>query len=1210
MAMAAGTNPAASAADTAVPRPTRPPRRRASFVGGGGGGSKSCPDPNVARITEARRAAMEVAQALGGGGNRADGLGNKRRSISSPAAIAAAITAGGAAAKDTARARPQASREKHIGGGEPRTITNGPPLVESDYTVPLKGGEADESNDPIADISRYKPVGRSVGFVEETENDDNASLLSQEASIASAALAVQRGTLLGSYEDVDHRMASDVSLGSHYDLDLTSVADTTITTKYGSPLRQSEQYSRVISPSSAGSPARRGDTRRKNKRKKKGKKIFPKASILKIKTSTKSVLSRSSRKKLRRKQSEQKAAGSRSVPASSGNSISSKLSWLPPFRTDRRLKTEPGRAVSFAGDRTSSDRRKKKKNVSDSSTAASTVLTMTKKATRDAYMCGLCGSAFSSYAKAEVHENSCIRNAFTSVGSSSTSRRAINPTVAAISTAPFFSPQQKQLLMQPNKSLPRIANASPRETHCSPHSDDIRERANTDMAGGSPASDRRLFLPPAPERDGDMYREPVPVGRNRAFTESCLEHPPDSAAVVAQTPFRSERTKSVAATEPLRNNTDAPKIDSASRVYDIQTCRTDAEPGGIHLSDSMRRCILMTDEAIVKVVSRATPLILTPPETDAERELALLARDRAYYEILDARKLKRMARHGKSRSTGVGEGFVSTVKERFSEAYRLIKEGDEEGEVQVDQYMMKNRGGGKAETFDIDHDDATLYINVVVKNSVDVITNELKRLAKSRWETQNPQGGGSRGSSEAFEWFRAAAQVKVVQLAGLALASDFTPRRIAVQLSNDLYRLLGPTLKARGVTIQTEIEYRAGAYFVLAVNIQKIDWVLLMKHTNNEVLERRRRWKESQMAKARRQDNLAGSLRNPAANVAGGGDVDIEEKETGWRLLRIMHRFYLPSVYELIGQCLALLYYLHWIVSVPICVLSNFLFLENIMKRYILTSTTDDIFFYVEQKGMEMDLSVKDAKDQASFMMAALREMRSDEKARKKKKAEAEGEEEATILGPLLGPAIKEDKNPAVPPSDFVTPENLEDVNFEMDLPVGFRRLRWALLHKDSSFIKEAVMETESKQENITMGGWDKHNDTIGLPKAPDGVNEADYIGATAETSYLMPKSAFVKANMAYETATIAEYNDYCLVLKKATLTPDVPYGGTFIAHTQIVITNTGNNSCKLVCSVEAEFPNGPPMVGRQIKSGMRAGTADAFVIFGETICKYAEHFP
>lgn len=32
------------------------------------------------------------------------------------------------------------------------------------------------------------------------------------------------------------------------------------------------------------------------------------------------------------------------------------------------------------------------------------------------------------------------------------------------------------------------------------------------------------------------------------------------------------------------------------------------------------------------------------------------------------------------------------------------------------------------------------------------------------------------------------------------------PRRIAVQLSNDLYRLLTPRLKRRGVTIETEIE--------------------------------------------------------------------------------------------------------------------------------------------------------------------------------------------------------------------------------------------------------------------------------------------------------------------------------------------------------------------------------------------------------------------
>ena len=47
-----------------------------------------------------------------------------------------------------------------------------------------------------------------------------------------------------------------------------------------------------------------------------------------------------------------------------------------------------------------------------------------------------------------------------------------------------------------------------------------------------------------------------------------------------------------------------------------------------------------------------------------------------------------------------------------------------------------------------------------------------------------------------------------------------------------------------------------------------------------------------------------------------------------------------------------------------------------------------------------------------------------------------------------------------------------------------------------------------------------------------------------------------------------------------------------------------------MVCSVEAEFPNGQPMVARQIKSGMRTGTAEKFVALGETICRYADAYP
>lgn len=107
-----------------------------------------------------------------------------------------------------------------------------------------------------------------------------------------------------------------------------------------------------------------------------------------------------------------------------------------------------------------------------------------------------------------------------------------------------------------------------------------------------------------------------------------------------------------------------------------------------------------------------------------------------------------------------------------------------------------------------------------------------------------------------------------------------------------------------------------------------------------------------------------------------------------------------------------------------------------------------------------------------------------------------------------------------------------------------------------------------------------------------------------------MPKSAFVSANMCYEKRKITHYNDYVFCLRNEARTPGVPYGSTFIAWTQITITNTGNDSCRMVCSVEAEFPNGAPMVASQIRSGMRSGTAVSFVLLGETIVKYADEYP
>ena len=103
-----------------------------------------------------------------------------------------------------------------------------------------------------------------------------------------------------------------------------------------------------------------------------------------------------------------------------------------------------------------------------------------------------------------------------------------------------------------------------------------------------------------------------------------------------------------------------------------------------------------------------------------------------------------------------------------------------------------------------------------------------------------------------------------------------------------------------------------------------------------------------------------------------------------------------------------------------------------------------------------------------------------------------------------------------------------------------------------------------------------------------------------------MPKSSFVKSNMAYQTQKIVAYNDKFFAVRLRTRTPEVPFGSKFIAWTQYLVIKTGENSCKLVCSVEPEYPGGKPMMAGQIRNGMRNGTAKFFKLLGETITNYS----
>jgi hypothetical protein len=139
----------------------------------------------------------------------------------------------------------------------------------------------------------------------------------------------------------------------------------------------------------------------------------------------------------------------------------------------------------------------------------------------------------------------------------------------------------------------------------------------------------------------------------------------------------------------------------------------------------------------------------------------------------------------------------------------------------------------------------------------------------------------------------------------------------------------------RGVTIETEIEYRVGPYFVLAVNIKTIDWWKLIKSTHKDSLQRQARWLKERGEKDKNRD----------AKVVPTASFIRRNIDYFQDLFRL-------SVFDVIERIFALLYYFHWTVYVPICWISYYSYLGPSIRQFILTTVADEIFFYVEEKGI------------------------------------------------------------------------------------------------------------------------------------------------------------------------------------------------------------------------------------------------------------------
>jgi len=63
----------------------------------------------------------------------------------------------------------------------------------------------------------------------------------------------------------------------------------------------------------------------------------------------------------------------------------------------------------------------------------------------------------------------------------------------------------------------------------------------------------------------------------------------------------------------------------------------------------------------------------------------------------------------------------------------------------------------------------------------------------------------------------------------------------------------------------------------------------------------------------------------------------------------------------------------------------------------------------------------------------------------------------------MLGSKVASDYDKVILPEKFIAPNNLEQITLDIKLPVGFRRLRWAILSSQSKFWTEAVMKEEKR---------------------------------------------------------------------------------------------------------------------------------------------------
>ena len=177
--------------------------------------------------------------------------------------------------------------------------------------------------------------------------------------------------------------------------------------------------------------------------------------------------------------------------------------------------------------------------------------------------------------------------------------------------------------------------------------------------------------------------------------------------------------------------------------------------GAVDLSLQMQACIVMTDESLLQAVQELSPVILSSKEIDAEYELLLKAKDKAYYDLVAILSNEETSINVLPRISEGRSGLLSTIQKKLSHAYSLIKEGDDHEEQHADVYRSRRINDVKL----VKLDSRTLYININVKHSLTFLNDEIERISTERWRHLRER----KDFEDHFQRLRALAQIQAIR---------------------------------------------------------------------------------------------------------------------------------------------------------------------------------------------------------------------------------------------------------------------------------------------------------------------------------------------------------------------------------------------------------------------------------------------------------------